>query len=259
MDLGLTGRKAIVCASSRGLGKACAAALAREGVDVVINGRNAETLDGAAHELARTAKGSVTAVGADINTAEGRAALIAACPEADIIVNNNDGPPPGAFQQWDESHWQAALEANLLAPVFMIKGVIEGMKERRFGRIVNITSAMVKAPRSAMGLSTAARSGLTAMAKALSIDVAPFNVTINNMLPERFDTDRQKQMAKLAMAFKKISYEEARAEIAASIAAKRMGDPAEFGDACAFLCSAQAGFISGQNLQLDGGSYPGLI
>jgi 3-oxoacyl-[acyl-carrier protein] reductase len=259
MDVGLSGRKAIVCASSRGLGKACAAALAREGVDVVINGRDVERLEMAAKEISRTAKGAVTPVAADINTAEGRAKLVSACPQADILVNNNEGPPPGAFQQWDETQWQAALDANLLAPVFMIKALIEGMKQRRFGRIVNITSAMVKAPRSPMGLSTAARSGLTAICKGLSVDAAPFNVTINNMLPERFDTDRQKQMAELAMAFKKITYEEARAEIAQSIAAKRMGDPAEFGDACAFLCSAQAGFISGQNLQLDGGSYPGLI
>ncbi|HEY4344305.1 MAG TPA: SDR family oxidoreductase [Parvibaculum sp.] len=259
MDLGLNGRKAIVCASSRGLGKACATALAREGVDVIINGRSEENLEAATRDLLKVAKGSVTPVLADINTADGRARLVAACPDADILVNNNDGPPPGAFQQWDESHWQAALDANLLAPIFMIKALVEGMKARRFGRIVNITSAMVKAPRSAMGLSTTARSGLTAMCKGLSVDVAPFNVTINNMLPERFDTERQEQMARLAMAFKKISHEEARAEIAESIAAKRMGDPAEFGDACAFLCSAQAGFISGQNLQLDGGSYSGLI
>ena len=259
MDLGLDGRKAIVCASSRGLGKACALALAREGADVTINGRNEETLAVAVAEISRVATGKVAAVAADINTASGRAALVAACPDADILVNNNDGPPPGAFQQWEESHWQAALDANLLAPVFMIKALIEGMKERRFGRIVNITSAMVKAPRSAMGLSTAARSGLTAISKALSVDVAPFNVTINNMLPERFDTERQQQMAKLLMQFKKITYAEARAEIEASIAARRMGQPSEFGDACAFLCSAQAGFISGQNLQLDGGSYPGLI
>ena len=259
MDLGLSGRKAIICASSRGLGKACATALAREGVDVVINGRSAENLDVAAAEIRALGAGSVTTVLADINTAEGRATLVAACPDADILVNNNDGPPPGSFQQWEEADWLRALEVNLLAPVFMIKALVEGMKERRFGRIVNITSAMVKAPRSVMGLSTTARSGLTAMCKGLSVDVAPFNVTINNMLPERFDTERQKQMAKLAMAFKKITYEEARAEIAETIAAKRMGAPSEFGDACAFLCSAQAGFISGQNLQLDGGTYPGLI
>ncbi len=259
MNLGLGGRKAIICASSRGLGKACATALAREGVNVVINGRSAQNLSDAKADILKSAKGSVTTVLADINTAEGRAALVAACPDADILVNNNDGPPPGAFQQWEEADWQRALDANLLAPIFMIKAVIEGMKERRFGRIVNITSAMVKAPRSVMGLSTTARSGLTAMCKGLSVDVAPFNVTINNMLPERFDTERQKQMAELAMAFKKITYEQARAEIADTIAAKRMGDPSEFGDACAFLCSAQAGFISGQNLQLDGGTYPGLL
>ena len=259
MDLGLTGRKAIICASSRGLGKACALALAREGADVTINGRSAENLAAAVDDIRTVAKGSVASVLADINTAEGRAELIAACPDADILINNNDGPPPGNFQNWEEEDWQKALEANLIAPVFMIKGLIEGMKARRFGRIVNITSAMVKSPRSVMGLSTTARSGLTAMCKGLSVDVAPFNVTINNMLPERFDTERQQQMAKLSMAFNKITYEEARAEIANSIAAKRMGDPSEFGDACAFLCSAQAGFISGQNLQLDGGSYHGLI
>lgn len=259
MDLGLTGRKAIVCASSRGLGKACASSLAREGVDVVINGRTQETLDAAAEEIAALNGGNVTAVLADINGAPGREKLLAACPDADILVNNNDGPPPGDFQQWDEATWQDALGSNLLAPLFLIQALLGGMKERKFGRIVNITSAMVKSPKSVMGLSTTARSGLTAMCKGLSVDVAPFNVTINNMLPERFDTDRQKQMTELAMAWKKISREEARAEIAETIAAKRMGQPQEFGDACAFLCSAQAGFISGQNLQLDGGSYAGLI
>lgn len=146
-----------------------------------------------------------------------------------------------------------------MAPVFMIQALLEGMKERRFGRVINITSAMVKSPRAPMGLSTSARSGLTAMCKGLSVEVAPFNVTINNMLPERFDTDRQKFMAEMAMKIKNISREEAIAEIHESIAAKRMGAPSEFGDACAYLCSAQAGFISGQNLQLDGGSYSGLI
>lgn len=259
MDLGLNGKKAIVCASSRGLGKACAAALAREGVHVVVNGRSAESLDKAAFEISSGATGSVLPVVADLNTEGGRAKLLAACPDADILVNNNDGPPPGDFRYWSEADWRAALNANMLVPLAMIRDLMEGMKERRYGRIVNITSAMVKAPRSVMGLSTAARSGLTAMCKGLSTDLAPFNVTINNMLPERFDTDRQKKMAELAMAFKKITMEEARAEIAESIAAKRMGDPSEFGDACAFLCSTQAGFITGQNLQLDGGTYPGLI
>jgi len=259
MDLGLNGRKAIVCASSRGLGKACALSLAREGVDVVINGLHQERLDAAQTEIEALGAGRVTAVRADINTEAGRADLIAACPDADILVNNNEGPPPGQFDRWRRDDFQAAIDANFMAPVFMIQGLLEGMKARRFGRIVNITSAMVKSPRGAMGLSTSARSGLTALCKGVSVDVAPFNVTINNMLPERFDTDRQKFMAEMAMKIKSISREQAIEEIQASIAAKRMGVPSEFGDACAFLCSAQAGFISGQNLQLDGGSYSGLI
>jgi 3-oxoacyl-[acyl-carrier protein] reductase len=259
MDLGLDGKKAIVCASSRGLGKACALSLAREGVDVVINGLHQERLDSAQAEIEALGAGGVTTVMADINTEVGRAALVAVCPDADILVNNNEGPPPGRFEQWKRADFQAAIDANFMAPVFMIQALLEGMKERRFGRIVNITSAMVKSPRSAMGLSTSARTGLTALCKGLSADVAPFNVTINNMLPERFDTDRQKFMAQMAMKIRNISREEAIAEIHDSIAAKRMGLPTEFGDACAFLCSAQAGFISGQNLQLDGGSYSGLI
>jgi len=259
MDLGLEGKKAIVCASSRGLGKACAVSLAREGVDVVINGLHQDHLDAARSEIEALAAGKVITMLADINTEGGRSELIAACPDADILVNNNEGPPPGQFDKWRPEDLQGAVGANLMAPVFMIQGLLPGMKERRFGRIVNITSAMVKSPRAPMGLSTAARSGLTAMCKGLSIEVAPYNVTINNMLPERFDTDRQKFMAEMAMQIKGITLEEARAEINESIAAKRMGQPAEFGDACAFLCSAQAGFISGQNLQLDGGSYAGLI
>ena len=248
-----------MCASSRGLGKACALSLASEGVDVVINGLHQEGLDQAKAEIESRRCGSVQTVLADLNTESGRAALLAACPDADILINNNEGPPPGNFAQWQQQDFQAALEANFLAPVFMIQAVLEGMKRRKFGRIVNITSAMVKSPRAPMGLSTSARSGLTALCKGLSQEVAPFNVTINNLLPERFDTDRQKFMARMAMQIKGISHEEAIAEIHESIAAKRMGLPGEFGDTCAFLCSAQAGFISGQNLQLDGGSYSGLI
>ncbi|HBZ49533.1 MAG TPA: 3-oxoacyl-ACP reductase [Halieaceae bacterium] len=259
MDLGLRGRKAIICASSRGLGKACAISLAREGCDVVINGRDNESLRATEDELKQLGGGSVVAVCADINTAEGRRILLDTCDEPDILINNNAGPPPGSYRQWDEATWLAALQANMLAPTLLIQDVVDGMRERRFGRIVNITSAMVKSPHSAMGLSTSARSALTAFCKGLSKEVAADNVTINNMLPERFDTDRQRKMAELVMAMKGISYEEARAEMVASIAAKRLGTPEEFGDACAFLCSAQAGFISGQNLQLDGGSYVGLI
>ena len=259
MDLGLKDRHAIVCASSRGLGKACAAALAREGCHVVINGRDEAALHKAAEEIGQLGEGDVTAIAADLNTSEGRAALLAACGEPDILVNNNAGPPPGALADWGPTEWHAALDANLLAPTFMIQGVIEGMKARRFGRIVNITSAMVKSPHAAMGLSTAARSGLTALCKGLSNESVAFNVTINNLLPERFDTDRQKHMANLMMERQGLTFEEARQAIASTINAKRFGQPEEFGDACAYLCSAQAGFISGQNLQLDGGSYAGLI
>ncbi len=259
MDLGIKGKKAIVCASSRGLGKACAAALVREGCDVVINGLNAETLEATTQELGALGGGRVSAVVADINTEGGRTSLLSACEAPDILVNNNGGPPPGLFANWSQDDWYGALDANLLAPVFMIQGVIEGMKERRFGRIVNITSAMVKSPNPHMGLSTAARTGLTAMCKGLSNEVVAHNVTINNLLPERFDTDRQKFMAQLMVDMQGITMEEARAAIADTINAKRFGQPEEFGDACAYLCSAQAGFISGQNLQMDGGSYAGLI
>ena len=259
MDLGLKGRRAIVCASSRGLGRACARALAREGVSVVINGRDAESLEKTAAELRDETGAQVTPVVADLNVQEDRDRLAAACPDADILVNNNAGPPPGRFQDWDHAAWLVALEANLLAPVMMIRALLPGMRERRFGRIVNITSAMVKAPVSPMGLSTTARSGLTSLCKALSREVASDNVTLNNLLPERIDTDRQVQMANIASKLGGISYEEARAQQRQSIAAGRLGTPEEFGDACAFLCSEQAGYISGQNLQLDGGSYPGVI
>ena len=259
MDLGLEGRKAIVCASSKGLGHACAFALAREGADVTINGRDTERLKAAQAEIERATGRKVAAVAADLGEAQGRSSLVAACPDADILVNNNGGPPPGRFEDWDETAWLGAVNANMLPALMLIRALLPGMRTRKFGRIVNITSAMVKSPMAPMGLSTAARTALTAACKALVPEVAADNVTINNLLPERFDTDRQKQMAKLAVAIKGITYEEARAEIANSIAAKRFGQPEEFGDACAYLCSAQAGFISGQQLQLDGGSYRGLI
>ena len=259
MDLGLKGKRAIVCASSRGLGFACASALAREGADVVINGRDGDALKAAEAEIAKQKGGSVSTVIGDLNTQKGRDAILEICDAPDILVTNNNGPPPGTYDQWDEAMWQEAFAANMIAPALLIRAVIDGMRARKFGRIVNITSAMVKSPHPNMGLSTSARSALTAFSKGLSKEVAKDNVTINNMLPERFDTQRQQQMAELAMALKNITYEEARAEMEATIAAGRLGRPDEFGDACAFLCSEQAGFISGQNLQLDGGSYVGLI
>jgi 3-oxoacyl-[acyl-carrier protein] reductase len=259
MDLGMDGRRAIVCASSRGLGKACAVALAREGCEVLINGRDEAALAAAADEIEIAAGRRPLTVAADLCTEAGRAALLAACPEPDILINNNGGPAPGRMRDWDHAAWLAAIETNMLAPILLIQAVIPGMRSRRFGRIVNITSAMVKSPKLPMGLSTTARTGLTAFAKAVSREVAPDNVTVNNLLPERIDTDRLKYMtAELAKA-RQISFDEARAEMLKPVAAGRFGAPEEFADACAFLCSAQAGYISGQNIQVDGGSYEGLI
>jgi 3-oxoacyl-[acyl-carrier protein] reductase len=259
VDLGIAGRQAIVCASSRGLGFACADSLAREGVHLAINGRDPDALAVAARTLSERHGVTVRAVAGDIVDAATREALLDACPAPDIVVNNNGGPTPGRFADWDRDAWIAALDANMLAPLAMIRAVVDGMVERRFGRIVNITSAMVKTPVSPMGLSTGARTGLTSVAKALSKDVARANVTINNLLPERIDTARQRQMAELHAARAGITVDEAYAHMASTIAAKRLGRPEEVGDACAFLCSAQAGYISGQNLQLDGGSYDGLL
>jgi 3-oxoacyl-[acyl-carrier protein] reductase len=201
----------------------------------------------------------VMAVAADISTREGQERLVAAAPDADILINNNGGPKPGNFFDYDVDTWMKAIEANMIAPLMLTRALLPGMKERRFGRIINITSAMVTTPRPHMTLSAGTRAGLTAAMKALALDSARFNVTINNLLPERFDTDRQHQMAKAAMARENITYEQARAAQVQSIAAKRLGDPREFGATCAFLCSAYAGFMSGQNIHLDGGSYPALI
>ncbi|HEX6300000.1 MAG TPA: SDR family oxidoreductase [Acidimicrobiia bacterium] len=259
MDLGIAGRRALITASSRGLGRACAEALAAEGVHVVINGRHEETMKKTADAIAAAHRVDVVAVPADINTAGGREALLETCPDPDILVNNNWGPPPGAWESFEYEDWLGAVEANMLAPIMMIKGVVGGMRRRRFGRIVNITSQMVKSPFPVMGLSAGARTGLTGAVKALSREVAKDNVTINNLLPERIDTERQVYMARQRAESAGITYEAARQEIVDSIAAGRMGRPEEFGAACAFLCSAQAGYVSGQNLQLDGGSYRGTF
>lgn len=258
MDLGIAGRNAIVAASSAGLGLACARALAGEGANVVINGRDPERLAAAAAELRAEWPVTVSSVAGDVADPATRVALLTACPAPDILVTNNGGPPPGRFSDWDRGDWIAAVDANMLAPLMLIRDVLDGMVERRFGRIVNITSAMVKSPLAPMGLSSAARTGLTSVCKGLSRDVVSANVTINNLLPERIDTGRQRQMAELAVSYKGITLEEAYAEIASTIAAGRLGRPDEVGDACAFLCSAQAGYISGQSIQLDGGTYGGL-
>ena len=259
MDLGIHGRKAIVCASSQGLGYACALALAREGCEIVLNARHEQRLQAAAQALRDETGAVVSAVAADLCTEEGRARLLAACPAPDILINNNAGPPPGKLADWDHAAWLGALESNLLAAALLMRAVIPGMRARRFGRIVNISSAMVKSPHPAMGLSAAARAGLTALAKALSRDAVADNVTINNLLPERIDTPRQEFMAKRLMREQGIGRDEARRQIVATIPAGRFGRPDEFGAACAFFCASQAGYITGQNLQLDGGAYEGLV
>jgi 3-oxoacyl-[acyl-carrier protein] reductase len=233
--------------------------LAREGVNVILNGRRVDKLEAAAAEIRRLSAGNVRYVAADLNSESGRRRLLEAGPEPDMLINNNAGPPPGDISEWDRDAWIAAFDANMIPAALLIREVLPGMRNRKFGRIVNITSAMVRTPRPAMGLSTAARTALTAFCKAITAEAAPDNVTINNLLPERIDTPRQEFMAQGLMEQRGITHEEARQQIASSVAARRLGLPTEFGDACAFLCSAQAGFISGTNLSVDGGSYPGLL
>ena len=258
MDLGIRGRTALVCAASKGLGKGCAMSLAREGVNLVITARGREALDVTAEEL-RTIGVQVTAVAGDISTEEGRAAALKACPAPDILVNNAGGPPPGDFRQWDRDTWLKALDANMLAPILLIRAVVDGMIARRFGRIVNITSGAVKHPIPDLGLSNGARTGLTGFVAGLARDTVKHNVTINNLLPGPFDTDRLRSNFQFnAKRMGKTAEELARARMEAN-PAKRFGTAEEFGDACAYLCSAQAGFITGQNLLLDGGAYPGTF
>ncbi len=259
MDLGIKGRVALVCASSQGLGLACATSLAREGADVYINGRDESRLEHAKSIILEKTGVLVNAIQADITKESDRQKLFDHFSIIDILVNNNAGPPPGSMKDWDHDAWIEAIECNMLAPILLIRGFITGMRNRKFGRIVNITSAMVKSPRPHMALSTTARTGLTAFSKSVSLESVVDNVTINNLLPERIDTPRQQYMAERLMKLHAISLEQARDKITETVAAKRFGLPDEFGDACAFLCSSQAGFISGQNLQLDGGSYTGLI
>ncbi|HIE20106.1 MAG: 3-oxoacyl-ACP reductase [Rhodospirillaceae bacterium] len=259
MDLGLAGKKAIVCAASKGLGKGCASSLANNGVDVTICARTSETLEAAAEEIRALGGGAVTTVACDITTEEGRAAILDACPSPDILVNNAGGPPPGDFRDWDRDVWIAAVDANMLTPIFLIKATVDGMIERKFGRVVNITSSSVKAPIEVLGLSNGARAGLTGFIAGVARKTVGANVTINNLLPGAFDTDRMN--GNIAAAAKKTGADvaEMTKKRAASIPAGRFGDPYEFGEYCAFLCSAQAGYITGQNLLIDGGNYPGTF
>ncbi|HAE00680.1 MAG TPA: 3-oxoacyl-ACP reductase [Rhodospirillaceae bacterium] len=259
MDLGLKGRKAIVCASSKGLGRACALALAKEGVDLVINGRSADALNATAEQIRAATGVNVTPVAVDVTTDEGRAALLAACPEPDILINNAGGPPPGDFRDWDRDDWIKAVDGNMLTGIFLIKATVDGMMERKFGRIVNITSSAVKAPIAILGLSNGARAGLTGFVAGIARETVRHNVTINGLLPGPFNTDRLKGTASARAQREAVSVEEAVRRIGESNPAGRVGEPEEFGQACAFLCSAGAGFITGQNLLLDGGNFPGVL
>jgi 3-oxoacyl-[acyl-carrier protein] reductase len=259
MDLGLTGKTAIVCAASKGLGKATAMSLAREGVAVTICARTPETLDAAAQEIRDTTGSAVTPVACDITSESGRAAVLAACPSPDILVNNAGGPPPGDFRDWEREDWIKALDANMLTAIFLIKATVDGMIERRFGRIVNITSSAVKAPIDILGLSNGARAGLTGFVAGIARKTVAHNVTINNVLPGPFDTDRLRANFIRTAQESGRSVEEVMAERAKGNPAGRFGDPAEFGELCAFVCSAQAGYITGQNFLIDGGGYPGTL
>src|SRR5271165_4232889 len=255
MDLGLKGKKAIVCAASKGLGRACAMSLAREGVDLVITARTAADLEKTADEIRKATGVKVTAVPGDITTEAGRAAALAACPQPDILVNNAGGPPRGDFREWGRDEWIKAVDANMLTPIFLIKAVVDGMIERKFGRIVNITSASVKSPIPELGMSNGARAGLTGFVAGLARQIARHNVIINNILPGPFLTDRLRSGAIAAAKEAGRSVDEVLAERAKATPAGRIGDPAEFGNACAFLCAASSGFIVGQNLLLDGGAF----
>jgi 3-oxoacyl-[acyl-carrier protein] reductase len=262
MDLGIDGKWALVCAASKGLGKGCAAALVCEGVNVVITARGDEALQATAAELrALNPAVTVLAVAGDITTLAGRDAALAACPQVDILINNAGGPPPGDFRDWDREAWIKAVDANMLTPIELIKASVDAMAERGFGRVVNITSGAVKAPIDVLGLSNGARSGLTGFVAGLARQsrLAAANVTVNNLLPGVFDTDRVRSTSVGTAAKLGKTVEEVLAQRRAAIPARRFGTADEFGAFCAFLCSAQTGYLTGQNILLDGGAYPGTF
>ena len=259
MDLGIRGKTALVCGASKGLGRGCADSLAREGCVVTIVARDRQKIEQAATDIRAASGATIIAVAADITTPEGRAAALAACPNPDILINNAGGPPPGNYRDLTREQWLAALNANMLTPIDLIQATIDGMIARRFGRIVNITSSTVKAPIEILGLSNGARAGLTGFVAGVARTVAKHNVTINGLLPGFFDTDRIRGVLKASAAAKNASETDELSERTKSIPAGRIGDPAEFGEACAFLCSAQAGYITGQNILIDGGAYPGTL
>lgn len=258
MDLGLSGRRAIVCAASRGLGRACAERLAAEGADVLLVARTEGPLREAAAGIAAPGSTGVRWVAADLSTDEGLAAVVGACPDPDILVNNAGGPPPGNFRDWGRAEWHRALDANMLAAILLIRATVDGMIDRGFGRIVNITSSAVRSPLPALGLSNGARAGLTGFVAGLAREVARHGVTVNNLLPGPFDTGRLRSNLEARAAREGRTVEETRETARLSNPARRFGRPEELGAACAFLCSIHAGYINGQNIVLDGGAHSGL-
>ncbi|WP_373086432.1 SDR family oxidoreductase [Sneathiella sp.] len=259
MDLGISGKRAIVCASSKGLGRGCAEALAAEGVNLVITARTAATLNETAAYIRDKWPVEVTAIAGDITTVGGRKEVLAACPDPDILINNAGGPPTGDFHDWSIEDWMKALNANMLTPIELIKATVDGMRARKFGRIINITSSAVKAPIDILGLSNGARAGLTGFVAGIARKTVIDNVTINSLLPGPFDTDRLRGNFEAVSKASGASVEDIRKQRAASNPAGRFGTPEEFGAACAFLCSDKSGFITGQNILLDGGAFPGTL
>jgi 3-oxoacyl-[acyl-carrier protein] reductase len=259
MELGIRDRKALLFGASRGLGKACALALSREGVYVTIAARTRDVLERTAVEISDATGVRVTPVVADITTEAGRAAALAACPAPDILLNNADGPMPGDFRKWTREDWIGALDAMMLGPIEMMRLTVDGMMERGFGRIVNIASRSVKIPQLELGLSNGARTGLIGFVAGLARQTVSRNVTVNNLLPGIFDSDAQKRHIEGMLQDLNKTFDQVWRERAAGSPAKRYGDPAEFGSYFAYLCSAQAGYITGQNLLIDGGSYPGTF
>lgn len=259
MDLGIRGRKAIVCASSQGLGKSCATALAEAGVSLVINGRQRERLEQTAQELRQSTGVAVTAVVADVSTPQGQAALLDACPDPDILINNNGGPPYRDFRELDREALLTGLTMNMVTPIELIQKVIDSMKSREFGRIVNITSMSVKMPLAGLDLSSGARAGLTAFVAGVARSVVHRNVTINGLLPGSFNTARLRSGFEAAAKHTGTPAAVIEQHERELIPAKRFGTPAEFGQVCAFLCSVHAGYITGQSILLDGGAYPGAF
>ncbi|GGC85078.1 SDR family oxidoreductase [Undibacterium terreum] len=259
MDLGIKGKTALVCGASKGLGRGCAEALAAEGVNVVIVARNAGLLEQTAAELRQRYPVQVIAVAADITTEEGRASALQACPSPDILINNAGGPPPGDFRNWERDDWIKALDANMLTPIALIRSTVDGMMARGFGRIVNITSSAVKSPIDILGLSNGARSGLTGFVAGLARKTVAHNVTINNLLPGPFDTDRLNATLQAGASASGKALAQVRSERMAQNPAGRFGTAEEFGATCAFLCSRHAAFMTGQNVLLDGGAYPGTF